>query len=332
MPAMATGIGYVWRSVEVKRTLLRAAAFFLFASAYWALLPLIARQELGGGAGLYGALLAAVGAGAVTGALILPRLALSPNLLVLIGTLITAAAMAGLALLPDAVAAGSALFAAGAAWIAVLTTLNVTAQSVLPNWVRARGLAVYITVFFGAMTAGSALWGFVADHWGIGQALLAAALCCAVFGVLATAIPIPKGDADLTPSMHWPEPATAGDIAGERGPILVQIVYRVSASNRTAFLEALAALSQQRLRDGGFGWRVFENAEDPQSFTEVFFAPSWLDHLRQHERVTKADQALQEAVNRLHEGPEPPTVSHHLAASPNDQPGHALADAHRTIP
>jgi MFS family permease len=332
MPAMATGVGYVWRSVDVKRTLLRAASFFLFASAYWALLPLIARQELGGDAGLYGALLAAIGAGAVTGALLLPRLPWSGTTLVLIGTLITAAAMAVLALVPNAIAAGAALFAAGAAWIAVLTTLNVTAQSVLPNWVRARGLAVYITVFFGAMTAGSAGWGLAAQQWGIGPALLAAAACCGLVGLLASAVPLPNGEADLTPSMHWPEPATVGDIPGERGPIMVQIVYRVAAENRTAFLEAVATLSHQRLRDGGFGWRVFEDAEDVERYTEIFFAPSWLDHLRQHERVTKADQALQEAVNRFHQGPAPPAVSHHLAAAPGDQPGQSLAHHHRDIP
>lgn len=332
LPAMATGVGYVWRSADVKRALVRSGAFFLFASAYWALLPLVARQELGGGAGLYGAMLASIGAGAVTGALLLPRMKLRSDVLVLGGTLATSAAMTALALSREPGVAIAALFVAGAAWIAVLTTLNVTTQSVLPNWVRARGLAVYITVFFGAMTAGSAIWGVVANEIGIGLALTSAAVGGAAIGVVAMLVPLPRGEADLTPSMHWPEPAVAGDIPGERGPVMIQIVYRVAEQDRTAFLTALATLADQRLRDGGFGWRVFEDAEDPQRFTEIFFAPSWLDHLRQHERVTKADQAVQDAVNRFHMGPDSPSVSHHLAASPDDTPARALPQAHRNLP
>lgn len=320
LPAMATGAGYVTRSAEVKRTLVRSVAFFLFGSAYWALLPLLARQELGGGAGLYGLLLASIGAGAVTGAILLSKLKLNGSILVLAGTLITAGTTATLALVRNEAAAAIALFIAGGAWIAVLTTLNATAQSVLPNWVRARGLAVYLTVFFGAMTAGSALWGVVATQLGISPALLIAAGGGAVVGLLAMFVKLPKGEADLAPSMHWPEPVIAGEIPGERGPIMVQVVYRIAAKDRDVFLRTLMDLSTQRLRDGGFGWRVFEDAEDRERITEIFFAPSWLDHLRQHERVTKTDQALQAKISAFHIGPEPPRVTHHLAAAPGDKP------------
>ncbi len=320
-PSMATGARYVVRSPDIQRTLIRAAVFFMFASAYWALLPLVARQVLAGDATLYGVLLTSIGAGAVTGALLLPWVARdrSPDVIVLTGTLLTAAAMATLALAPSAFVAAAALFVAGVAWIAVLTTLNVIAQTVLPNWVRARGLAVYITVFFGAVTLGSTIWGQIAGATDVPTALLIAAGGAAVAGVLAMAVKLPKGDADLTPSLHWPEPATAAPIPGERGPVMVEITYRIDPVNRHAFLNAIEDLARVRKRDGATGWQIFEDAEAPERFVEVFFTPSWLDHLRQHERVTKADEGVQAAVNTFHLGPDAPSVKHFVAATPHDE-------------
>lgn len=320
-PSMAAGARYVVQSPDIQRALIRSAAFFVFASAYWALLPLVARQVLAGDATLYGILLASIGAGAVTGALLLPWVARdrSPDVVVLAGTLLTAGAMTTLALAPSAIAASAALFFAGAAWIAVLTTLNVIAQSVLPNWVRARGLGVYITVFFGAVTLGSTIWGQVASATDVPTALLIAAGGGAVVGILAVTVKLPAGSVDLTPSLHWPEPATAAPMPGERGPVMVEISYRVAEANRRAFLGAVEALARVRKRDGATSWQVFEDAEDRERFVEVFFTPSWLDHLRQHERVTKADETIQAAANAFHIGPEPPKVRHFIAASAHDE-------------
>lgn len=318
--AMRAGLRYTTGSAELKRVLLRAGAFFLFGSAYWALLPLIARDLLKADATFYGVLLASIGAGAVLGALLLPRLKLPGGTLVLAGTLMTAVVTAGLALTAARWVAPILLFVAGAAWIAVLTNLNVAAQAVLPNWVRARGLAVYLMVFFGAMTAGSALWGTVAQATSIQTALLAAAASGLLAGLaVARLVPLPKGDADLTPSMHWPEPATAGPIEGERGPVMVAIEYRIDPSDRRAFLEALMRLAKARRRDGAFGWRVMEDAEDPHRFEEVFFAASWLDHLRQHRRVTRTDAELQSAVQAFHRGDGSPRARHLVAARPDDE-------------
>lgn len=311
-PAMATGLRYVVASPDLRRVLLRAALFFISGPAYWALLPLFARQTLGGDAALYGLMLTAIGTGAVTGALLLPRLGgkVSSDRIVLAGSLATAAAMAALALAPVAGVALAALFVAGLAWIAVLTTLNVSAQTVLPNWVRARGLAVYITVFYGAMTAGSILWGQIAQHLSIPASLLVAAAACAGLGLAAMAVPLPEGEADLTPSMHWPEPAVAAEIDADRGPVMVCITYEVDPAERAAFLAALAGLAAERRRDGGYGWMVYEDAAEPRRIAEVFHVASWLDHLRQHQRVTHADAEVQAAVLAFHRGDEPPRVEH----------------------
>ncbi len=321
-PAMRTGAGYVAASRDMRIVLVRAAAFFLFASAYWALLPLVARRELGADATFYGLMLTAVGAGAVAGALLMPRLAarLAPGALVTGGSLLTMAAIALIALVPLRPVALVALFLAGAAWIAVLTNLNVAAQGSLANWVRARGLAVYLMVFYGAMTAGSALWGQVAQATSIPTALLVAAGAGTLAAILGARIGLPLGAADLAPARHWPDPLSAAPVAGERGPVMITIDYRVALAERDAFLATLHAFSTSRRRDGGFGWRVFEDAADPERFTEIFFAASWLDHLRQHARVTVADAADQARLNRFHIGPEPPRITHHLAARPGDGP------------
>jgi predicted MFS family arabinose efflux permease len=317
-PAMTTGLRYVWRAADMKRVLLRAGAFFLFGSAYWALLPLIARQVLGGGATLYGLLLAAVGAGAVSGALLLQATAArSPGAIVLAGSLVTAAAIALLALVPMAEVAMAALFCAGAAWIAVITSLNVAAQTSLPNWVRARGMALYLTVFYGAMTAGSALWGQVAAAYDISTALLVAAGLGALVALVVARLPLPLGSADLTPSGHWSDPVTSGHVAQDRGPVMIEIDYSIRAEDREAFLAAIHDLAWRRMRDGAYGWQVFEDAAVPNAFREVFLQASWLDHLRLHGRVTRDDAAAQARVLAFHQG-NAPVARHLLAARPGD--------------
>jgi len=72
--ALRAGPRYVRHAPVVRRILLRAALFLVPASALFALLPLIASHRLGLGSGGYGLLLAALGVGAIAGALVLPRI------------------------------------------------------------------------------------------------------------------------------------------------------------------------------------------------------------------------------------------------------------------
>ncbi len=323
-PAMRTGLRYALHAPELQRVLLRAGAFFAFASAYWALLPLVARRQLQGDATLYGVLLTSVGAGAVIGALSLPALRrrASAEAIVRAGTLLTMAVLAVLALARSPVLAVAALAVAGVAWIAVLTTANVAAQTQLPNWVRGRGLAVYLTTFYGAMTLGSLAWGQLADATSLRVALLAAAALGAVALALSVWKPLPEAEPDLTPSMHWPEPALApamqGALAHDRGPVLVTVGYDVAPDEAPAFLAAIRRLAGERLRDGAQSWGVFEDVEHPGRYVESFVLPSWQEHARQHARVSRADAALQAEVRAFHRGPLPPTVWHGVApASPD---------------
>lgn len=313
--AFRAGLRYARASRELHVVLLRAAVFFAFSSAVWALLPLVARNLLGGTAGFYGVLLGAVGAGAIGGALIMPRLRqrFDADRLLLGAAIVTALAMGILSLAPPQWVAIITLLALGAAWITALTTLNGAAQAILPNWVRGRSLAVYLTVFNGAMTAGSLGWGAIAELIGVPYTLVAAAIGLVVVGLIFHLVKLPKGDADLVASNHWPEPLTAEPVAHDRGPVLILIEYRIAKENRDAFLKAIAILSRERRRDGAYGWGITEDAADPERILEWFMVESWAEHLRQHHRVSKADADVQEQVRRFHKGPDGPVVQHMLA-------------------
>ena len=319
--AIRTGLRYARSSGPLKATLVRAVAFFLFASAYWALLPLIARQELAGGPELYGVLLGCIGAGAVGGAMLLPALKakLGADNLVAAGTVGTAVVLCVFALVREPVAAAAASVLAGASWIAVLANLNVSAQVALPEWVRARGLSIFIAVFFGSMTAGSVLWGQVAALFGIPAALLSAAALALIAIVVSRPFKLQQGlDLDLSPSMHWPEPVVAEPVEPDRGPVMVTIEYRIDPATADEFVAAMEALSRGRKRDGAFAWGLFEDAAEPGRYLEYFLVESWLEHLRQHERVTESDRATQDRVRSFHVGDAPPKVTHLLAAGPSD--------------
>ena len=315
--ATRAGLRYARYNGPLRATLARALGFFLFASAYWALLPLVARSQLQGGPALYGTLLAAIGAGAVGGALFLPRMQarLGADGVVVLGEAGTAAALVLFGLAHQPWVAVLACLLAGVSWIAVLAVLNVSAQTVLPDWVRGRGLAVYVTVFFGALTIGSALWGFAAERLGLPAAHFLAGGGAFIALWVTRRWPLQSGPAaDLTPSMHWPEPVLAAGVDQDAGPVLVTIEYHVAAENREAFLAALVPLCHERRRDGAYDWNVFEDTTHPERMIETFLTDSWLDHLRQHQRVTRADRAHEERVQRL--AREPPRITHYIAARP----------------
>ena len=318
LSAIRTGLRYARYNAPLGATLIRSAGFVLFASAYWALLPLVVRNQIGGGAMLYGVLLGAIGASAVGGALVLPRLndRLGPDRVAAAGTLGTAAATALFGLAHDDFTALVASLLAGISWITMLSVLNISAQTVLPDWVRGRGLAIYVTVMFGALSLGSAIWGQIAASFGLAPSFFIAAAGCAI-GVpllrhwkLETA----KG-IDLTPAMHWPMPVITGDFDRDSGPVLVMVTYEIDVKNREQFLIAMERVGRERKRDGAYDWHVFEDPVKTGCFVETFLSDSWLDHLRQHERVTKSDREQEDAVRKFQVG-EGPVTTHLIAVHP----------------
>ena len=317
--AIRTGLRYARYNTFLRATLIRTAAFFVFGSAYWALLPLVARTQIAGGPALYGMLLGAIGAAAVGGAFLLRRLRekLGADSLVAVASLGTALATALFAFAHHPAAAIVGSLIAGASWIAAVSSLNVSAQVALPEWVRGRGLAMYVTVMFGALTVGSAIWGELAAVTSLPTALLFAAAGAAIAIPLTWRWKLQTGaNVDFSPSMQWPDPVTTHVIEADRGPVLVTVEYRIDPKNRTAFLHALGQNSRERRRDGAYDWGIFEDPADDGRFIETFLTDSWLEHLRLHRRVTKADRISEQAVRRFQIGDGPKTT-HLISAQRN---------------
>jgi MFS family permease len=234
-----------------------------------------------------------IGLGAIMGALALRRIRarLGNDRTVALASLGTVLAIALFGLARTPVVALVASLIAGASWVSALATLNLSAQMALPDWVRGRGLAIYIMVFFGAMSVGSALWGQLAGWVGlINTHWIAAATM-----LLAIALSWPLRLLDATD-----------------GPVMVTVEYHIAEAKRQAFLLALDQLSHGRRRDGAYAWAIYEDAERPGRMLETFYLESWAEHLRQHERVTKADQALQQSIRELTQ--DEPTVTHFISA------------------
>ncbi len=316
--ALRAGLRYATHASVLQSVLIKAASFFLLASALTALLPIVVNRELQASAGTYGLLLGCIGIGAISGAVLLPKLRarIDPDRLVLVATLVYAGCMLALALLRNVPALYLVSLVTGFAWIAVLSSLQVAAQTSVPAWVRARALALYIVVFSAGMAAGSLGWGALAQQTSTVLALIVAAagtVLAALFGLrfhLGEA-----ANVNVTPSGHWPQPVLVEEIAGDRGPILVTIEYRVVLDRRDEFLRLMRRLGRSRRRDGAVQWGVVEDTTEPGTYLEYFLDSSWLEHLRQHERVTEDERTLQAQILALLADPEP-QVRHYVGGAP----------------
>jgi len=320
--AIRAGGRYVMASPVLRVILLRAALLIFFASAIWALLPLVARDELHLGSGGYGLLLGSVGIGAISGAVLLPRLnaRLTPGVLLSIGSLGLAGVALVLGYVHVTVLVALSLVAGGMAWILALSTLNSLFQLSLPQWVKARGMAYYLIVFQGGNAIGSAVLGITAEHVGLAPTFLIAGIALAL-GPLAglryrfQSIP-PK---DLVPASDWPQPALVAD-ASPIGPVLVSVVYHAGEGHAEEMVAALEAARFSRRRTGATSWRVWQDAADPSRVVEQFVVASWDEHLRQHERVTVRDQERLDKVRALTDPSQSTTVTHWLTPQPEHAP------------
>ena len=314
--AMITGIRYVRYAPELKAVLIRAAAFIFCGTAFWALLPLVARQELKLDALGYGAITGAVGIGAFIGATILPRIRqrFSLNSLVAIASLVYGGIMLTFAFLRNfPVLLGLSLLM-GIAWISLMSSFNIAAQTVLPAWVRARGLAGYLVAFQGGMAAGSFIWGAVAGRIGTDTAIAIAAVGLILGLSLSWRYQLNEdNNLDLSPSLHWSEPTVEMAVRPDDGPVLITVRYQVDSQDKTEFIQAAKKLESIRRRDGAYHWQLYSDLAQPDCYLETFTSYSWIEHLRQHDRFTVTDRAIESRVRSYHIGDEPPSVTHMLA-------------------
>ena len=314
--AMVAGLRYARYVTGFRSVLGRAFCFVFPASALWALLPLLARQELGMSASGYGVLLGGVGLGAVTGALFLPRLRkkIAVDRLTTGATLVYALVLLALAMVRNIPLLFIVMLVSGAMWITMLTALNVSAQSVAAGWVRARVLSVYLIIFFGSMAIGSIIWGALANAVTMTPVFVIAAAVAFIGTIANRWLPLSSTEGiDLSPSLHWPTPNFETPTDGDKGLALVTVEYRIDPHEEENFRSVMRLLRASRLRDGAIQWHLFNDPEVHGRYLEVFMVGSWIDHLRQHERVTKSDREIQDKIRVLLRDNTEPLVSHFIA-------------------
>lgn len=313
--AMRVGLVFSLESPPLLRVLARTFAFFLGASAGMALLPLLVRGDMQGTAMDFGVLLGSVGVGALIGAAALPavRARLSNHLLVVVASVLYAGVLAALALLRDLVWLVPIMALSGAAWIAVLSSLQIAVQTSVPSWVRARVLSVYILVFFGSMAAGGLLWGAVASRYDVAGALLGASAVL-LLGVLVTLrfrLPVTAAD-ELTPSLHWPTPVPPPEADSDRGPVMVTLEYCIDPADGAQFTQAMQEVRAMRRRSGALTWGLVQDTDNTRRWLEFFIDGSWLEHMRHHGRITRADRRVESAARRFQQPGVELVIKHHL--------------------
>jgi MFS family permease len=321
LAGLEAGGRYVRNAPTVRRILLRLVVFAAPANIVWALLPLVARRQLGMDAAGYGVLLGAAGVGAVAGAVLLPRVRarLSPTAMLTTSGLVYGAGMLGLGATHSPAVAIVILLPTGVAWIAVIAGLNASIQSFLPAWVRARALAIYQVVLFTTFAASAIGWGIVAQRVSLASSFSLAGLLLIVGAVAGLRWPLHNSAlSQRAHGMFWPEPTAP--VPGEdlSASVQVSIRYAVDPGQRAAFLAAMAGLRRSRLRTGAFRWSLYRDPADPSRYVEQFEVASWQAHLEQHhDRLTADDQDFRQRVEDTTRAIEPAS---HLTSQTLGQP------------
>lgn len=301
--ATRAGLRYVSHSGVVRRMYVRLGLVILPGSALFALLPLIATDQLHLDSTGYGLLLAGVGVGSVVAAFLAPRLrdAIGPNKTILLSSVVYGVGTVAVAFSPTIAVTLPVLAVVGAGWIGVVATLNGAVQSFLPVWVRARGLSIYQMVLFGSTAAGAAISGVFASWLGAEDTLAAAGVLVLVACITQLVWPLlPTAKIRRSPA---PLPLGAAAQAAHvdpEGQTLVLVRYAVPAAQQRVFAEHMRLVERSRRRTGARSWSLYQDLEVPDQLVEVFAVGSWQEHLQQHaSRPTEYDNETLRAAGTI---------------------------------
>src|SRR5690554_699224 len=308
--AMSAGLRYMLMSPNLMKVLFRGFSFGVGAVCVMALMPIIARDILLGGALTYGILLGSFGVGAIGAALLNTRLrerftseTIVRGAFVGFAVSVVILAFSNFILLTCLV-----LIMAGACWVLSLSLFNVTVQLSTPRWVVGRALALYQMSTFGGMTLGSWLWGVTAEELGAPNALLIASVTLLLGALIGLRFPLPGLVAlDLEP-LKFREPELQLDLKLRSGPIMIMVDYIVEQKNVDEFLAVMTERRRARIRDGARQWALLRDLENPELWTESYHVPTWVEYIRHNQRRTLADQEISQKLRELHKGPETPRV------------------------
>ena len=330
LSAMRVGVRFVRFTPVMRSAMIRSAAFFGAASAPWALLPLIVRDELHLGAGTFGALLGLMGAGGVTSGLLLPqfRRHLSRGNIVLASMLSSGTGMALLSFAPHWSIAALAMVLFGLGWVAAASVIQGAAQLSAPPWVRARALAIYQLASNGAMVAGTFFWGWLGRTIGLSSVMVVATCALFVFCLAVRNFSLDAGVDSMTatsviaPAPPKPEavaPELVSVVEGARTRVLEWQKYRIDPVDRDAFLAVMAEVRDARGRAGAVNWQLYEDVAHPEGWIEIWTVETWTDHLREAMRTSETDRTALAKAQALHQG-EPLQPARYIAVHPHRLP------------
>lgn len=324
---ISSGVRFVRHSATMRAIIIRNLSFSASASALWALLPVIARDQLQLGAGGYGILFGSFGAGAVAGALSIPKLLRKNSLqkIVVGSALLWVIASSIIAATNHVAVAVVGACMAGASWVGVLASLSAGTQSAAPAWVRARAVAMNLLAVQASLAIGSVVWGIVASWTDTKVALIASAIAMLVMLFVNRNVRVRLGrEADVTHEAHLPDLGIKVEPLPDDGPVLIQIEYRIDAANRPAFLAGIRKVEPTRRRNGASSWRVFRDLSEDGRFVERYIIDSWAEYVRLRRRMTMTDRQIQEEVMQLQRADTPIRVSRLLGVD--------LAEANLVVP
>ncbi|MEA3178730.1 MAG: hypothetical protein QOI59_2253 [Gammaproteobacteria bacterium] len=334
--AMGAGVRYARLSPEIRTVLIRGTVFGVLGSSVWALMPLIARDLIGGDAVTYGVLLGAFGSGAVLGALSSTSLRRRYTNEVIVrastvgfgvSSLVTAFSSSEALSIP-------ALMLGGASWVLALSTFNVTVQISSPRWVVGRTVAIYQTVTFGGLALGSWQSGLVAREFGLSRCLMVSGALTAISALLGRKLPLRQPEElNLDPSRTWSSESQAQlDRLIDTGPVVVTVEYKIAVDDAEPFRLAMRELRRIRRRDGAKRWSLMQDMAAPEIWIERYHSPNWVEHLRRHHRFTVSDREIERKVLDFHQGPDGPDVRHLIERRTDEPVGDMTATTDPHLP
>jgi MFS family permease len=305
--AIVSGVRYIGNSPPIKIVLLRTLVTGLIGGSISALMPLVARDLLHGGAQTYGIMLGAFGMGAVFGALNISeiRKRLSGEAAVRACAISMGFAIAGVALSREPVLTAAALVLAGAVWMLAVALFNIGVQLSAPRWVAGRSLAAFQASISGGIAIGSWGWGHLTNVAGVETALLASAALMLISPLIGLWLRMPPVGGRNEAAELLADPEVRLSLSGRSGPLVVEIEYRVAQENARAFHNVMQDVQLSRQRNGAYGWSIARDIADPELWTERYHCPTWLDYLRQRNRATRDERELHQRAMAFHIGPDP---------------------------
>lgn len=305
--AIVSGVRYIANSPSIKIVLTRTLITGICGGSVSALMPLVARDLLHGGAQTYGIMLGAFGMGAVIGAMNIGhvRKHLSGESSIRACALIMGVAIAVVAVSSEPVITAAALVVAGSVWMLAVALFNIGVQLSAPRWVAGRSLAAFQAAIAGGIAIGSWGWGHLTDVIGVEAALLVsggAMFLSPVFGLFLRMPPTGARDEDAE---TLADPEVQLQLTARSGPLVVEIEYRVDQESARAFHGVMQDVQLSRQRNGAYGWSIARDIADPELWTERYHCPTWLDFLRQRNRATLSERALYQRASDFHLGPDP---------------------------